>query len=142
MGIANVISGIVGGVPMCHGSGGFTAHVKFGAKRETSGYIIGFVLIAIALVLGRSGPAVLSAFPLGILGVLLCYVGIQHAFYVADIRSDKKALAVALSVAAISLLTNNLTTGFMAGIGLYYCLSGRPGGIRRAVRQTSSEARL
>ncbi len=142
MGIANVISGIIGGVPMCHGSGGFTAHAKFGAKRETSGYIIGLVLIAIALVLGRSGPAVLSVFPLGILGVLLCYVGIQHAFYVKDIRGDKKALAVALSVAAISLLTNNLTTGFMAGIGLYYCLSWRPGGIGRAVKQTSSEARL
>jgi SulP family sulfate permease len=141
MGIANVLSGITGGVPMCHGSGGFTAHFKFGARRETSGYIIGLVLIAIALVLGRSGLTVLSAFPRGILGVLLCYVGIQHALFVKEIRSDKKALAVALSVAAISLLTNNLTTGFMAGIGLHYCLSWRPGGMRREVKQTSSEAR-
>lgn len=111
MGIANIATAIIGGVPMCHGSGGLTAHFKFGATRETSGYIMGLALIAVALIFGKSGLAVLSAFPPGILGVLLCYVGIHHALLVKEIRQDKPALAVAYSVAAIGLFTNNLTVG-------------------------------
>lgn len=120
MGIANIASGIIGGVPMCHGSGGMTAHAKFGATRSVSGYIIGGALIAAALVLGKSGLAVISAFPGGILGVLLCYVGIQHAMFIKDIISDKADLFIAGSVAAASLITNNLTIGFLAGIGIHY----------------------
>ncbi|MBI5058054.1 MAG: hypothetical protein HZB61_15700 [Nitrospirae bacterium] len=120
MGMANILSGIIGGVPMCHGSGGMTAHAKFGATRAMSGYIIGGLLITLALVLGKSGLAVISAFPGGILGVLLCFVGIQHAMFIRDIINDKADVFIAASIAVISLITNNLTIGFLAGIGIHY----------------------
>ena len=130
MGIANIASGIAGGVPMCHGCGGLTAHCKFGASSERSGYIIGFVLISLALMFGHSALSVVSAFPSGILGVLLCYVGIQHSLFMKDIVADKKAVLVALSVAVAGFLANNLTIGFIVGLGIHYSVMA----IKHAVR--------
>jgi sulfate permease, SulP family len=124
MGLANIISGIMGGAPMCHGSGGLTAHRKFGASDARSGYIMGVALILMAVLFGNASLPLLSAFPQGILGVLLCYVGIQHALFVRDIIRDKYALVVALSTALTGLITNNLTIGFMVGIMMHYSLAG------------------
>jgi SulP family sulfate permease len=124
MGIANLISGLMGGVPMCHGSGGLTAHRTFGATSERSGYIIGFTFILLALLLGGSVLSVVSVFPRGILGVLLCYVGIQHSLFIRDILTEKLALFTALTVALTGFITNNLTLGFLTGIGIHYALAG------------------
>ncbi|MEW6118226.1 MAG: putative sulfate/molybdate transporter [Nitrospirota bacterium] len=120
MGFANITSGFFGGAPMCHGCGGLTAHSKFGATSERSGYIIGGLLIVLALLFGKSALSIISAFPLGILGVLLCYVGIQHSLFIRDIIADKKAVFVALTVAVSGFLTNNLTVGFVLGLGVHY----------------------
>lgn len=124
MGLANIIAGIAGGAPMCHGSGGLTAHCKFGATSERSGYIIGFLLIALAVLLGSSALPAISSFPKGILGVLLCYVGIQHSLFIRDILHEKQAIIIALTVAILSYITNNLTAGFFAGIVLHHSLKG------------------
>jgi len=120
MGIANIISGIMGGAPMCHGSGGLTAHNKFGATTERSGYIIGFTLIVMALVFGESILEIVSAFPEGILGVLICYVGIQHSLFIRDIITERSSVFIALTVATAGFFTHNLTIGFALGLGLYY----------------------
>lgn len=122
IGIANIISGIAGGAPMCHGSGGLTAHYKFGARTERSGYIIGAFLIILALLFGKSALIIISAFPSGILGVLLVYVGIQHGLFIRDIWSQRSAFAIALIVAFIGFIFNNLTIGFLTGIALNYGL--------------------
>lgn len=122
IGIANIFAGIIGGAPMCHGSGGLTAHCKFGASSERSGYIIGLALIALALVFGWSSLSLISAFPKAILGVLLCYVGIQHSLFVKDILAERASLAVALTVAATGVATDNLSIGFLVGIGFHHAL--------------------
>jgi SulP family sulfate permease len=123
MGVANVLSGLVGGAPMCHGSGGLTAHTKFGAISQRSGYVIGFTLLALGLLFGRSALSVVSTFPSGILGVLLCYVGIQHSLFIKDILGDGKAVAIALTVAVTGFATGNLSIGFMAGLSAHYGFS-------------------
>ncbi len=120
MGIANVVSGIFGGAPMCHGSGGLTAHCKFGATSERSGYIIGVTLILLALLLGNSALSMIAAFPEGILGILLCYVGIQHSLFIKDILNDRQAMTIALMVAILGFMTGNLTAGFISGIAMHY----------------------
>ncbi len=130
MGFANIASGLVGGAPMCHGCGGLTAHYKFGAKDRQSGYLIGFALILLALLFGRSAVAVISAFPTGILGVLLCYVGIQHALFIKDIMNERKAVLIALTVGILGFALGNLTIGFLAGLTLHFGLSG----IKKIVR--------
>lgn len=124
MGIANILSGFAGGVPLCHGCGGLTAHSKFGATSQRSGYIIGFTLIAFALLLGQSAVAVVSAFPQGILGILLCYVGMQHALFVKDILDDGKSVLIAFTVGILGFALGNLTIGFLAGLTIHYGLSG------------------
>ncbi len=124
MGIANIISGMMGGAPMCHGSGGLTAHRKFGATSRRSGYIIGLILIALALLFGYSALSIVSAFPKGILGVLLCYVGVQHSLFISDIVRDKTAILIASATAISGFMLNNLTIGFLTGIGIYYALMG------------------
>ena len=122
MGLANIASGIIGGAPMCHGCGGLTAHYKFGAASEKSGYIIGITLIVLAVLFGSSALSIISAFPKGILGVLLCYVGIQHSLFIKDILHEKQATFIALTAAVLGFITNNLTIGFLAGIGIHYGL--------------------
>ncbi|MDO8747308.1 MAG: putative sulfate/molybdate transporter [Thermodesulfovibrionales bacterium] len=122
MGLANIASGIIGGAPMCHGCGGLTAHCKFGATSEKAGYIIGTTLIVLAVLFGSSSLAIIAAFPKGILGVLLCYVGIQHSLFIKDILHEKQAIFIALTVAVLGFITNNLTIGFLAGIGIHYGL--------------------
>lgn len=124
MGIANIVSGLVGGVPMCHGSGGLTAHCKFGATSERSGYIIGFILILLAIIFGSSSLSIVAAFPTGILGILLCYVGIQHSLFIKDILRDNTSLFIALIVALLGFSTSNLTIGFLAGILIHYGILG------------------
>ncbi len=130
MGIANIASGIVGGAPMCHGCGGLTAHCKFGASSERSGYIMAIVLILIALMFGHSALSVVSAFPSGILGILLCYVGIQHSLFMKDILDDRKAVFIAMTVAVMGFWTNNLTIGFLLGLGIHYSLMAMKNTIR------------
>ncbi|MDA8422147.1 MAG: putative sulfate/molybdate transporter [Nitrospiraceae bacterium] len=130
MGIANIVSGLVGGAPMCHGCGGLTAHRKFGATSGKSGLIIGFFLIGVGLLCGRSALAAIKAFPASILGVLLCYVGIQHSLFIKDIVNDKKAVFVAFTVGALGFALSNLTIGFLAGLTIHYGLSG----IKKIVR--------
>lgn len=124
MGIANIASGIAGGAPMCHGCGGLTAHCKFGATSERSGYIMGFTLIALALLFGHSALSIVSAFPKGILGVLLFYVGVQHSLFIKDILKDRTSVLIALVTALLGFLLNNLTVGFLAGIMIHHVLTG------------------
>jgi hypothetical protein len=124
MGIANIVSGFLGGAPMCHGCGGLTAHSKFGATSNRSGLIIGVSLIVFALLFGNSAVAVVTAFPTGILGVLLCYVGIQHALFVRDIMRDPTSLSIAFIVGILGFALSNLTIGFLAGLAIHYGLSG------------------
>ena len=123
MAIANIVSGITGGAPMCHGSGGLTAHHKFGASSNRSGYIIGGTLIALAFLFGNSILSIVTAFPKGILGILLCYVGIQHSFFVKDILSDRMSVFIALTVAVTGFVVNNLTIGFLTGLVMHYSLN-------------------
>ncbi len=130
MGVANIASGLIGGAPMCHGCGGLTAHNKFGATSGRSGLIIGFFLIGVGLLCGRSALGAIKAFPAGILGVLLCYVGIQHALFIKDIVNDKKSVFVAFAVGALGFALGNLTVGFLAGLTVHYGLSG----IKKLVR--------
>ena len=122
MAAANIISGFAGGAPMCHGCGGLTAHNKFGARTERSGYIIGGFLLILGLILGSSSLSLIGAFPKGILGVLLLYVGIQHSLFIRDILGDTRSMAVALSVAVVGFALNNLSIGFASGFVLHYTL--------------------
>ena len=115
--LVNLASGMIQGAPMCHGSGGITAHYKFGARTPKSSYIIGGLCILLAL-FGRAAIGALSLIPVAVLGVFLIYVGIQHAAYLRDIVKRAPLLLIAVSVGVVSLLTTNLMWGFLTGFVL------------------------
>jgi SulP family sulfate permease len=114
IGLINLLGGMIQAPPFCHGSGGVTAHYQFGARNPRSSYVIGAVCILLAL-FGRAAVSLLQLIPAAVLGVLLLYVGIQHAAYLRDILRRLPLLAIALCVGVVSLLTTNLMWGFLTG---------------------------
>lgn len=120
MAVANFISALMGGMPLCHGAGGLAAHYRFGARTAGSNLIIGIIFVVIALFLGRHALAVIYLMPLSILGILLLFAGIQLALTIADL-SERKDLFVCVVMLGITLATN-LATGFLVGIGVAYLL--------------------
>ena len=70
MGLANIIADLFGAMPMCHGSGGLTAHYKLGARTGEANLMIGGLPLALGLSLGYSALSFLTMIPLA---VLVCY---------------------------------------------------------------------
>lgn len=70
-GLANLLLAPFGALPMCHGAGGLAAHHRFGARSGTAPLILGLALLAVALLPGNLGLALLAAIPAAALGALL-----------------------------------------------------------------------
>jgi SulP family sulfate permease len=115
--IMNIASAVILASPMCHGSGGITAHYKFGARTPKSNYVIGAACLLLAAI-GSAAVAMLHLIPIAVLGVFLLYVGIQHALYLRDIVKQVPALLIAIAVGVVAVLTTNLMWGFFVGLFL------------------------
>lgn len=118
LGMANTLAGFLGGMPVCHGSGGLTAHYTFGARTGGASIITGVFFMTLALGLGGSAAEVLGLFPLPILGVMLGYVGIAHAWLIQDLEGQ--AFALALTMGIIGVISGNLAYALVVGIGWTY----------------------
>ncbi|MCP4746978.1 MAG: sulfate permease [Desulfobacteraceae bacterium] len=114
MGLANMGSFFVGGMPMCHGAGGLASRYRFGARTAGSNLIIGVFFLAIAVFLGGSALSLVSLIPSPVLGVLLVFAGGQLALTLLDITT-RKDLFTAILVLGITI-ASNLSAGFIAGI--------------------------
>ena len=120
MALANLLSFIVGGMPLCHGAGGLAAHYRFGARTAGSNLMIGILFLALAFFLGIHALSVVYLLPMAILGVLLIFAGGQLALTVIDMKT-RKDLFVALLILGITL-ASNLAAGFLVGIVVAYVL--------------------
>lgn len=113
LGLANLFMGFFGGLPVCHGSGGLTAHYRFGARSSGATFLLGGALVVLALLFGNKAFDLIRQIPPWVLGVLLGYVGICHAWLV---RGLKEKLWLALSMGLVALLSGNLAVAL--GLGL------------------------
>jgi len=120
MGLANMLSFLVGGMPLCHGAGGLAAHYRFGARTAGSNLMIGAVFVMLALFLGIHALAVVYLVPMSVLGVLLIFAGSQLALTIIDMK-ERKDLFVALIMLGITL-ASNLAIGFVVGLAVAYAL--------------------
>jgi SulP family sulfate permease len=120
MSLANFLSFLVGGMPLCHGAGGLAAHYRFGARTAGSNLIIGFIFVVLALLLGIHSLAIVYLIPMAVLGVLLIFAGSQLALTIIDMR-ERKDLFVVLLMLGITV-ASNLAVGFVAGIAIAYAL--------------------
>jgi sulfate permease, SulP family len=120
MALANLLSFVVGGMPLCHGAGGLAAHYRFGARTAGSNLMIGILFLALAFFLGIHALSVVYLLPMAILGVLLIFAGGQLALTVIDMKT-RKDLFVSLLMLGITL-ASNLAVGFLVGIVVAYVL--------------------
>ena len=112
--LANLAAGLVGGMPVCHGAGGMTAHVKFGARTGGAPLIVGGTLVLLALGLGEAAVPLLQVIPRPVLGILLGVIGMQHALLTSDQRGLD--LALALVMGALALATGNIAVSLTVGL--------------------------
>ena len=119
-GIADIISFVWGGIPMCHGAGGLAAMYRFGARTAAANLMIGGIFVLLGLFFGQNALHILNLLPLSILGVLLVFAGAQLALMIRDL-TERKDLFVALIMLGITL-TTNLAAAFVCGIIIAYAL--------------------
>lgn len=123
MALANFLSFLFGGMPLCHGAGGLAAHYRFGARTAGSNLIIGLFFVVLAVLLGGHILTVINLLPMSVLGVLLLFAGSQLALTIIDVR-ERKDLFVVLTMLAITL-ASNLAYGFIAGLFIAYILKSQ-----------------
>ena len=111
-GIMNIVAPFLGGVPVCHGSGGLAGHYFFGARTGGSVVIYGSLLMIGGLFFGDGFAQFLHIFPLSVLGTSLIFEGLALAGLVRDMR-EAVDLFVALLVAACVIF---LPYGYLVGL--------------------------
>ncbi|CAH2041872.1 unnamed protein product [Thlaspi arvense] len=109
------------GVPRCRRAGG---QYRFGGRSGASVVFLGLGKLVLALVFGNSFVRILGQFPIGILGVLLLFAGIELAMASKDMNTKEESF-VMLVCAAVSLTGSSAALGFGCGIVLFLLLKLR-----------------
>jgi hypothetical protein len=106
-----------------------TAHYKLGARTAVATASVGVLLLALALLLGDSLPALLRVLAPGALAGMLLFVAIQHGMLALSI-AGAGARAIVVMVGLVTLVAGNLAVGF--GVGVAILLARALLGRRRA----------
>ena len=117
-GLANLFAGGISGMPVCHGAGGLTAHVTFGARTGGAPLAMGLALLVLALGLGSGLGALLAAFPLPILAALLATAGLLHIGLLRDL-DGARAWGLALTVGLVGFAVD-LALALALGLALWW----------------------
>ncbi len=129
-GLANAVSALLGGMPMCHGAGGLTAHVRLGARTAGMNILLGGALVVLGLFFAPQVPVLLGLLPVWALAAFLAYAGLRHALLVADLRGAELAVAV-LAGALGAFLGNLAVTAALALVAAHgYALVARVRAVR------------
>ncbi|KAL7122150.1 hypothetical protein ACP275_01G027400 [Erythranthe tilingii] len=121
VGLMNLIGCWFGAMPTCHGAGGLAGQYKFGGRTGGSVALLGVAKLVLGLVLGSSLVKVLDEFPVGVLGVLLLFAGIELAMCSRDVNSKEEAF-VMLICTAVSLVGSSAALGFLCGMVVHLLL--------------------
>ena len=113
IGGSNVLIGLLGGFPICHGAGGIAAHERLGGRTGGTTILLGSALLLLALLPGAS--RLLFLIPVPILGALLLC---DSWAMIAVLREsdDLPQGVVAGTVAVLGWATHHLTIA--VGVGL------------------------
>ena len=109
-GLGNVASALMGGMPMCHGSSGLSAHVRLGGQTAAMNLLLGSSFVVLGLVFSTQVLALFGLLPVWALAGFLAYAGIRHAILVLDLRGARLGVAVAAGLAGIWAGNLALTT--------------------------------
>lgn len=114
---SNFLSALLGGLPMCHGSGGVTALYKGGARHWTSNLYLGIFLLLLTGATFFYDVRFLQ-FPKVIFGVLLVVVGVYHLFLAKSTWASVEGKIRLLLAVVTVLWTRNLILVLAIQMGL------------------------
>lgn len=119
--IMNLLAPFMGGIPVCHGSGGMVGHYAFGGRTGGSVIIYGFLYLFIGFFFGKGFAEIIDVFPLPILGVILVFEGLSLMLLVRDITHEKRGLVIAIMVGIMAFgLPYGFIIAMLLGTALYY----------------------
>jgi hypothetical protein len=124
VGLMNIIGCWFGAMPCCHGAGGLAGQYKFGGRSGGCVVLLGLAKMTLGLLLGTSLVVILNRFPVGVLGVLLLFAGIELAMAARDMTTKEDSF-VLLIVTAVSLVGSSAAMGFVCGMVVYGLLKLR-----------------
>jgi hypothetical protein len=129
-GIMNLVAAPLGGVPVCHGSGGIAGHHAFGARTGGSAVIYGlFLLLAGFFFLGE--PATFQRlFPGPVLGTLLLVEAAAILFLVRDLVTQPFAFALAIACGlTAAFVPYGYAVALVAGTAVWVVWRARVNGV-------------
>lgn len=118
LGWSNLLAGAIAGMPVCHGAGGLSAHVAFGARTWRAPVVIGTALLVVAFGFGADLASLLTAYPLPILAALLGVAAITHLRLLSDLRGRWEWM-VAVLVGVLGVV-GNLAGAVILGMLICY----------------------
>jgi MFS superfamily sulfate permease-like transporter len=126
VGLMNLVGGLFGAMPMCHGAGGLAGQYRFGARSNGSILMLGAAKLLAAVLLGASLMALCAAFPVALLGVMLLFSGLELALVARD-QTARDAAFIMLATAGVSLGLNNIALGTLCGLAVSALMRLQPG---------------
>jgi len=118
MGAMNLINPFIGGIPLCHGSGGLAAQYAFGARTGGSMIFEGILEIFLGLFFSQLLFMLFTQFPRAILGAMLIYT----AYLLGRIafKDFKLKSFPIIMICALFCFFINITVGFILSLVLYF----------------------
>ncbi|MEF8781095.1 MAG: putative sulfate/molybdate transporter [Haloferacaceae archaeon] len=107
MGAMNLLAVPLGGLPMCHGSGGVAGKYAFGARTAAANVVLGIGYAAVAVL----GVGLVAAYPVSMLGVILALVALQLG-RTSLRRAEHYPVVIAVAVCGLVV---NLGAAFVLG---------------------------
>ncbi|MFX1493339.1 MAG: putative sulfate/molybdate transporter [Promethearchaeota archaeon] len=135
MGIMNIINPFLGGMPLCHGSGGLAAQYAFGARTGGSMILEGILEIFLGLFFSETLFLIFTEFPQAIFGAMLLYT--SYLLVRISFKDYKlKSLPIIITSGMICIIFHiifqnsligsfSITLGFFVGLILYLIFSKR-----------------
>lgn len=126
--LMNLVAPWMGGVPVCHGSGGMAGHYAHGGRTGGSVIIHGSLFLVTGLFFSGSFHQFVQVFPRPVLGVLLLVEGVLLARLVRDLQPRfPRELPLAAGVGVVAaLVPYGYLIGMVAGAVLHRMLQPAP----------------
>jgi MFS superfamily sulfate permease-like transporter len=113
-GLANLLLCPFGAMPMCHGAGGLQAQYRFGARSGMAPIMLGAALLVLAIGFADRAATFFALIPIGAVGALLIFAGIDLALS-RRLFDGKPSCLPVIGVTALATVALNPALGLVLG---------------------------